>query len=368
MRHLMLGLFVYAGFATASAAAPFTIKTVAEGLDHPWGMAFLPSGEILVTERAGRIRIIRDGKLDGTPVAGVPKTHVRSQAGFFDVVLHPKFAENRFVYLVFAHGDAGANATRVNRYIFDGKALTNEKIIFTTTPTKDTSNHYGGRLAFMADGTFLLTVGDGFEYREKAQDLSSGLGKIVRLNDDGSVPADNPFVGQAGKRPEIWSYGHRNQQGLVIDSATGRVYAHEHGPKGGDELNLIERGKNYGWPAICDCVDYTGAAVSPFKTLPGMEQPLVYWTPSIAPSGMTIYSGDKFPAWNGDLLVGALVLQHLRRVDLENGKVVGQEKFNDGLLNARVRDVRTSPDGYVYVTTESRDGADGKVLKLEPAQ
>lgn len=318
----------------------------------------------MVTERAGRLRIIRNGQLDPVAVTGVPKTHVRSQAGFFDIVLHPKFEENKFVYLVYAHGDAQANATRVSRYVFDGKALTGEKVIFTANPTKDTSNHYGGRMAFLADGTFLLTVGDGFEYREKAQDLSSDLGKIVRLNDDGSVPADNPFVGQSGKRPEIWTYGHRNQQGLAVDPATGRVYEHEHGPKGGDEINLIEKGKNYGWPAICHCVDYTGAAVTPFKELPGMEQALVYWTPSIAPSGMTIYVGDKFPAWNGDLLVGALALQHLRRVDLDNGVVKGQEVFKDGPMNTRIRDVRTGPDGYVYITT---DYADGKVLRLEPA-
>lgn len=368
MRRFVVSLLVSVGLSAAAAAAPFTVKTVAEGLDHPWGMAFLPTGEILVTERAGRLRIVRDGKLDPTPVAGAPKTHVRSQAGFFDIVLHPKFAENKFVYLVFAHGDAGANAARVNRYVFDGKALTDEKIIFTAIPMKDTSNHYGGRMAFLADGTFLLTVGDGFEMREKAQDLNSHLGKIIRLNDDGSVPSNNPFVGQAGKRPEIWTYGHRNQQGLVVDAATGRVYSHEHGPKGGDELNLIEKGKNYGWPAICNCVDYTGAAVTPFKALPGMEQALTYWTPSIAPSGLTIYNGDKFPAWNGDLLVGALVLQHLRRVDLQDGKVVGQEQFNEGPLDARIRDVRTGPDGYVYLTTETRDGLGGKVLRLEPAQ
>jgi aldose sugar dehydrogenase len=365
MRRFVFSLLVSAGLSTAAMAAPFTVKTVAEGLDHPWGMAFLPTGEILVTERAGRLRIIRDGKLDPTPIAGAPKTHVRSQAGFFDIVLHPKFAENKFVYLVFAYGDANANGTQVNRYVFDGKALTDEKTIFKAAPPKDTSNHYGGRLAFLPDGTFLLTVGDGFEYREKAQDLNSDLGKIIRLNDDGSVPADNPFVGQAGRRPEIWTYGHRNQQGLVVDAATGRVYSHEHGPKGGDELNLIERGKTYGWPTICHCVDYTGAAVTPFKELPGMEQALTYWTPSIAPSGMTIYQGDKFPAWNGDLLIGALALQHLRRVDLQDGKIVGQEEFKEGPLNTRIRDVRTSPDGYVYVTT---DYDAGKVLRLEPAQ
>lgn len=349
-------------FASASAA-PFEVKTIAQGLDHPWGMAFLPTGEILVTERAGRLRIIRNGQLDPKPIDGVPKTFAQGQGGFFDVVLHPDFVRNKFVYLSFAHGDRAANATRVNRYVFDGASLTDEKIIFTASPAKDTRDHFGGRMAFLADGTFLLTLGDGFEYRDKAQDLSSHLGKIVRLKDDGAIPADNPFVGQSGKRPEIWSYGHRNQQGLIVDAATGKVYEHEHGPKGGDEINLIEKGRNYGWPAICNCVDYTGAAVTPFKALPGMEQALVYWTPSIAPSGMTMYRGDKFPAWDGDLLVGALALQHLRRVDLDGGAIKAQEQFDEGPLKTRIRDVRTGPDGYVYVTT---DYADGKVLRLEP--
>ena len=363
MRNLCLSFLGALFMATAAFGAPFEVKTVAQGLDHPWGMAFLPNGDILVTERAGRLRVIRNGVLDTTPIAGTPPTFVASQGGYFDIVLHPKFAENNWVYLTFAHGERGANATRVVRAVFDGKALTDLKAIFTADPAKASSNHYGGRLAFLPDGTFLLTVGDGFDTREQAQNLNSHLGKIVRLNDDGSIPADNPFVGQAGKKPEIWSNGHRNQQGLAVDPRTGTVYEHEHGPRGGDEINIIGKAKNYGWPAICDCVDYSGAKVSPFKSLPGMEQALLYWTPSIAPSGMTVYYGDKFPAWNGDLIVGALVLQHVRRVDLENGQVKGQEVFAEGPLKARIRDVRTSPDGYIYVTT---DETNGKVLRLEP--
>jgi glucose/arabinose dehydrogenase len=360
-------MWAYAGILALGLAGPalasgFEVKTVAEGLDHPWGMAFLPDGSMLVTERAGRLRIVRNGKLEETPIPGAPKTYVARQGGFFDIVLDPKFAENRYVYLTFAHGEPSANATRVNRYVFDGAKLSDEKIVFTASPSKDTANHYGGRMAFLPDGTFLLTIGDGFEYREKAQDLSSHLGKIVRLNADGSVPQDNPYVGQAGKRPEIWSYGHRNQQGLAV-TPDGTVYEHEHGPRGGDEVNVIGKGKNYGWPAICDCTDYSGAAVTPYKTLPGMEQGIVVWRPSIAPSGLAYYQGDKFPAWNGDLFVGALAGQHLRRIDLEGAVVKGQEILDIPPLNQRIRDVRTGPDGYLYVST---DETAGKILRLEP--
>lgn len=337
---------------------------IATGLDHPYAIAFLPDGAMLVTERAGRLRMIKDGKLLETPVAGVPPVHTGSQAGLFDVVLHPNFAQNSTLYLAYASGTAAANGTRVARARFDGAALLDLKVIFEAAPLKDTNNHYGGRMVFLPDGTFALTVGDGFEYREKAQDLSTHLGKIVRLNDDGSVPQDNPFVGQANARPEIYSRGHRNQQGLVLDPATGRLFETEHGPQGGDELNLVEPGRNYGWPVITYGMDYSGAYVSPYTERPGLEQPIVQWTPSIAPSGLAFYQGDKFPAWSGDLFVGALAFKHLRRLDLDqSGRVMAQEELlND--LNARIRDVRTGPDGYLYVTT---DDAAGKVLRVEPA-
>ncbi|HAJ45255.1 MAG TPA: hypothetical protein DCL54_01570, partial [Alphaproteobacteria bacterium] len=272
MRNLCLSFLGALFMATAAFGAPFEVKTVAQGLDHPWGMAFLPNGDILVTERAGRLRVIRNGVLDTTPIAGTPPTFVASQGGYFDIVLHPKFAENNWVYLTFAHGERGANATRVVRAVFDGKALTDLKAIFTADPAKASSNHYGGRLAFLPDGTFLLTVGDGFDTREQAQNLNSHLGKIVRLNDDGSIPADNPFVGQAGKKPEIWSYGHRNQQGLAVDPRTGTVYEHEHGPRGGDEINIIEKGANYGWPLV-----------SGMREDNRFVKPLLEWTPAIAP-------------------------------------------------------------------------------------
>jgi len=341
----------------------YKVIEIAKGLDHPWSMAFLPDGSLLVTERAGRLRLIKGGILLAQSIGGVPPVHTGSQGGLFDIVLHPNFAQNNIVYLTYAAGTAAANGTRVARARFDGSALQDLQVIFKAMPLKDTDNHYGGRMAFLPDGTFALTIGEGFEYREKAQDLTSDLGKIVRLNEDGSVPQDNPFIGQAGVRPEIYTWGHRNEQGLVFDAPSGRLYETEHGPRGGDELNIIVARKNYGWPVITYGMDYSGAYVSPYTQRPGLEQPVIYWTPSIAPSGLAMYRGEKFPAWKGDLFVGALAFKHLRRVHLEGGNVVSQEELlND--LHWRIRDVRAAPDGYLYVST---DEADGRVLRLEPA-
>jgi glucose/arabinose dehydrogenase len=342
----------------------YKVMEIAKELDHPWSMAFLPDGSMLVTERAGRLRLIKGGSLQPQPIAGVPAVHTGSQAGLFDIVLHPNFAQNKVVYLTYAAGTASANGTQVMRARFDGSTLRDSQVIFKAMPLKDTDNHYGGRMAFLPDGTFLLTIGEGFEYREKAQDLSSDLGKIVRLNEDGSVPQNNPFLGQALVRPEIYTWGHRNPQGLIFDAQSGRIYETEHGPRGGDELNIIVAHRNYGWPVITYGMDYSGAYVSPYTQRPGLEQPVIYWTPSIAPSGLALYRGDKFPAWRGDLFVGALAFKHLRRVHLdENGNVVDQEELlND--LHWRIRDVRAPPDGYLYACT---DEADGRVLRLEPA-
>ena len=343
----------------------YKVTEIAKGLDHPWSMAFLPDGSLLVTERPGRLRLIKGGSLMVQPISGVPPvhTHPESQAGLFDIVLHPNFQQNNLVYLTYAAGTAAANGTRVARARFDGTALQDFQVIFNAMPLKDTDNHYGGRMAFLPDGTFALTIGEGFEYREKAQDLTSDLGKIVRLKDDGSVPTDNPFIGQASVRPEIYSWGHRNEQGLIYDAQRGRLYETEHGPRGGDELNIIEPHKNYGWPVITYGMDYSGAYVSPYTQRAGLEQPVIYWTPSIAPSGLAMYRGDKFPAWNGDLFVGSLAFKHLRRVHLDaQGNVLLQEELlND--LNWRIRDVREGLDGYLYVCT---DEVDGRVLRLEP--
>lgn len=354
---------------TLAEAAPegqsgLAIETLAEGLVNPWSLAFLPDGSILVTERDGKLRVIRDGKLVETPVAGVPTAYVKSQGGFFDILLHPDFATNRTIFLSYAAGTPDKNATRVISATFDGAALSDIKTIFETRTKKNTPVHYGGRLALLPDRTLLITVGDGFDFREKAQDLSSGLGKTVRVNLDGSIPADNPFASKEGALPEIWSYGHRNEQGLAVDAATGTVWATEHGPMGGDELNIIEPGANYGWPIATYGLDYSGAQITPFTEYEGTRQPVKYWRPSIGPSGLAVIQGDLFAGWKGDLLVGALAKTALHRLDIENGAVVGEERY---LVGERVRDVREGPDGAIYVTTEDHDGAPvGKVLRLTP--
>lgn len=357
-----LAILALTGAAHAEPSAQYTITTVAEGLNHPWSLAFLPDGSMLVTERDGGLRVIRDGKLVPEAITGTPAPLLGGQGGLFDIILHPQFATNNIVFLSYAAGEAGANATHVVRARYDGKALTEFKDIFVASPPKTTLNHYGARMTFIADGTLVITLGDGFDLREEAQNLNSHLGKIVRINEDGSVPQGNPFVGRNDAKPEIWSWGHRNPQGIVFDAANNRLFEHEHGPRGGDELNLIERGKNYGWPVITYGLDYSGAVISPLKEREGMEQPLHYWDPSIAPSGMALYTGTKFPAWTGDIFVGALAHMKVVRVDMDGAKVLGTEDlFAD--LGKRIRDVREGPDGFLYITTDEEAGS---VLRVEP--
>ncbi len=344
------------------AAAQYQIETIAEGLDYPWSIAFLPDGAMLVTERSGKLRRIRDGKLLDKPVSGVPDVYAAGQGGLFDVVLDPDYELNDTLYLTYAHGKRRANATRVAKAKFDGAALRNLTVLFTAMPLKSTAHHFGGRMVFLPDGSFLLTTGDGFNYREEAQELDNHLGKVVRLNRDGTAPRNNPYVGRVGALPEIWSYGHRNPQAIVHDADTGTVYIHEHGPRGGDELNVIEPGRNYGWPAITYGIDYSGAQITPYTELPGMEQPLVYWVPSIAPAGMAYYDGKLFSEWHGDLFVAALAERTVRRLDLEDGEVVDQEILF-ATLGYRFRDVRVGPDGALYLLTDS---SNGKVLRVAP--
>jgi aldose sugar dehydrogenase len=340
--------------ATAAATAAHKVETIATGLDHPWSLAFLPDGRVLVTERAGRLSMLQGSRK--IPITGVPAVYEASQGGLFDVVLHPQFATNGLVYLSYAAGTPQANSTRITRARLAGNALVDQKTIFSVAPAKNTPVHYGGRMVFLPDGTLAMTVGDGFDFREQAQRLESGLGKIIRLRDDGSIPADNPFAGRKAAQPATWSYGHRNPQGLAIDPLTGRLYAHEHGPRGGDEVNLITRGGNYGWPVATFGRDYSGASISPFKTYKGMIDGLVVWVPSIAPSGLAVYRGAMFPELAGDLLVGALVSREVRRVDLDaGGKLVGQSRLFPE-INARVRDVRVAPDGAIWVTTDDASG------------
>lgn len=347
----------------AANAADYQIETVAEGLSHPWAMAFLPDGDMLVTERSGQLRRIANAQLQVESVANLPEILVIGQGGLMDIMLDPDFESNQRLYLSFVSGSALANATRVISARLDGNSLVDINTIFTASPAKDTPHHFGGRLAILPDQTLLITVGEGFDYRKQAQLLDNHLGKLIRINKDGTVPADNPFVDTKGAMPEIWSYGHRNQQGLLV-SVDGTVWLHEHGPRGGDELNRIKPGKNYGWPAITYGMDYSGAYVSPFTEAEGMEQPVVYWVPSIAPGGFCEYMGAVFPDWQGNLFVAALAEKSVRRLVMENGKVISQETmFTE--LDQRIREVRAGPDGYLYLLTDSEKG---KVLRITPGK
>lgn len=338
-------------------------EVLAEGLVNPWSIAFLPDGDILVTERPGRLRVIRGGALRDAPVAGVPAVYADNQAGLFDVLPHPDFSENRVLYLSYAAGSARANALRIARATFDGSSLSDVEVIYEVKPLKDTNAHYGGRLVFGGDGKLYATTGDGFRYRERAQDMATSFGAVVRLNDDGTAPDDNPRFGE-GALPELWSKGHRNPQGLAFDAGRGALWLNEHGAKGGDEINVIEKGANYGWPLATYGVDYSGARISPFTKYEGTNQPFKYWTPSIAPSGLAVYDGALFADWRGDLLVGALAGTALHRIDLDGRKEVAEERY---LIGERVRDVRVGPDGAIYVATEDHDGAPvGRILRLTP--
>ena len=348
--------------APTEPSLSYRIETVAEGLEHPWSIAFLPSGDMLVTERPGRLRVVTPEGRVSDPIPGVPEVYNESQAGLFDIVLAPDYGETGEVYLAYAAGDADANATAVWRARFDGERLEAGEQIFLAEPFKDTNAHFGGRIVFLPDGTFLLTIGEGFEYREQAQVLANHLGTTVRLNRDGSAPADNPFVDTEGALPEIFSYGHRNAQGMVHDAETGRIWQHEHGPQGGDELNLIEPGANYGWPIATAGIDYSGARISPFESHEGFTAPVTGWTPSIAPSGLIVYRGALFPDWQGDLFVGALSDKEVHRLELDGGEVA-QEEILFTEPGARIRDVAEGPDGAIYLLT---DAANGKVLRIVP--
>lgn len=336
-------------------AADYRLETWTEGLSLPWSITFLPDGSALVTELGGQlVRIDSSGQV-GSRIENIPAVYFAGQGGLFDVVLHPRFTENQLLYLSFAGGSKKDNGTAVARGRLAGDSLQDVEIVFRNYSRKDTPVHYGGRLAFMPDGSLLLTTGDGFDYREAAQDIDSGLGKVLRMNDDGTPASGNPFP----QAPYVYSYGHRNPQGLAV-SRSGEIWLHEHGPRGGDELNRIEAGVNYGWPAITYGLDYSGAVISPFTEREGMAQPEHYWTPSIAPSGLAIYESGLFPGWQGDLFVGALVSRHVRRLDFSGGQMVRDEPIFAEIA-ARVRDVRTGPDGLLYILTPD------SVLRVLPA-
>ncbi|MFM6325060.1 MAG: PQQ-dependent sugar dehydrogenase [Microcystis panniformis] len=340
--------------------------TVIEGLEHPWSMVWLPNGEILITERPGRLRVVREGKLDPKAIAGVPEVFAVGQGGLLDVAIHPQFAQNRWIYLTYAHGDREANRTRVARAVYDGTSLRDVQVIFEVSQAKTGSQHFGSRLLWLPDGTLLVAIGDGGNpplqlagdlIRKQSQNLQSHLGKIIRINDDGSLPKDNPFAGS-----KIWSYGHRNIQGISFDPMTRRVWATEHGAKGGDELNLIEKGKNYGWPLVSASQEYgTNNPVSREESRPGLIDPKTIWTPAIAPSGLVFYTGNRFPNWQGNLFAGGLVSRDVRRLEVDkSGEIINQEAIPIG---QRVRDVRQSPDGFLYLLT---DEGNGQLIRLEP--
>jgi glucose/arabinose dehydrogenase len=339
------------------------VETVAKGLEHPWGLEFLPDGRMIVTERPGRLRLVdRDGRVS-EPLAGVPKVFARGQGGLLDAALSPNFAKDRLVYLSYSEpGEGGAGTSVARGQLADGR-LEKTEVIWRQTPKVNAPNHFGSRIVFRPDGTLFVTMGDRFTHREKVQDLSTTVGKVVRINPDGSAPRDNPFAGRSGARPEIWSLGHRNAQAAALDPMTAELWTVEHGARGGDELNRVEAGKNYGWPVITYGVDYSGAKIGEGTAKPGMEQPVYYWDPVIAPSGMTFYTGDAFPDWKGSILIGSLNPGALVRLEMKSGRVVREERYL-GDLGERIRDVRQAADGALYLLT---DRSNGRILRITPA-
>ena len=333
-----------------SLARDYQVKTLATGLDEPWAIAPVGEDTFLLTEKPGRlVRLEPNGSI--TTIKGTPPVYFARQGGLLEVLADADFANNGMIYLSFAGGDKSANRMTVVKATLDGDTLTDIQTILEVSPDKEGPAHYGGKLTLLPDGTLLVSVGEGYEYREEAQNLEWELGKLLRINTDGTPPADNPFPDTA---PRVFSYGHRNPQGLIYDEATGQILMTEHGPKGGDELNHIVGGRNYGWPAITYGVDYNGAVISPFTEAEGMEQPLQYWVPSIGPSGLAVYRGDLFPEWQGDLLLGSLINEEMRRLKLDGDKVVLDEAIFPE-IKGRVRDVRVLGDGEIVAVTEEGD-------------
>ncbi len=348
-----------------SSTGPIQVETVVDGLQHPWALAFLPDGRMLVTERPGRIRVVTpDGKMS-PPIAGLPKVFARSQGGLLDVVVDRGFSQNRTIYFCYAEpSGSGARTALARARLAEEPYVENLRVIFRQEGPLSTGNHFGCRIVQMPDNNLFLTMGDHFTPRDEAQNLSNHLGKIVRIAPDGSVPNDNPFTGRRGAKPEIWSYGHRNSQGAALNPSSGKLWMHEHGPRGGDEINIPQAGKNYGWPVIGFGIDYSGAKIHEGTSKPGMEQPIRQWTPVIAPSGMAFYTADLFPQWKNNLFIGGLATQTLVRLELDGEKVTKEERLLQE-LRQRIRDVRVGPDGALWLLTDS---ANGQLLRLTPGQ
>ncbi len=343
----------------------FRLMTLADGLNFPWGLTFLPDGKMLVTEKTGRLIRLNANGTGPVVIKGLPEITVKGQGGLLDVTTHPNFESNALVYISYVAPGTRGHSTAVMRGRLEGSRLHDVEILFRSKPQTDNGLHFGSRLLFRPDGKLYVTLGERYQM-EEAQNLSNHLGTIVRLNEDGSVPQDNPFIRNQFAEPEIYSYGHRNVQGIAYNFITKEIWAHEHGPKGGDEINILYAGANYGWPEITYGVDYSGAVISERTKMRGMEQPLLYWNPSIAPCGMTIYSGKQFPGWKGDIFAGALVERHLRRVDISYDRVTGNPEVRSQEellipLRERIRNVREGPDGALYILTDS---ANGKIFKI----
>jgi glucose/arabinose dehydrogenase len=339
----------------AHEADPFTLTTIAKGLVNPWGLALLPDGRYLVTERPGRMRIVaKDGTLS-EPLGGIPELVARGQGGLLDITLSPTFAQDKLVYFSFSEPGEGGAGTAVARGKLGEKALENVEVIWRQTPKVNSPNHWGSRIVFRPDGTLYVTLGDRFNQRPLVNDMSTTIGKVVRINADGSIPKDNPFVGKAGVKGEIWSSGHRSVQAATLDPKTNQLWTVEHGARGGDELNHPEAGKNYGWPIITYGMDYNGSKIGEGTEKEGLEQPVYYWDPVIAPSGALFYTGDAFPDWKGDFFVGSMQPGGLVRLKIENGKVTKETRYI-GNPKQRVRDIQQGPDGLLYIITDSPQG------------
>ncbi|MFC3198023.1 PQQ-dependent sugar dehydrogenase [Parapedobacter deserti] len=349
------------GVAVKSEKATFYIDTLHSGLDNPWGIAWLPDGRILVTERKGEIFVFENERYTGKKIDGFPEIYERGQGGLMDIQRHPQYAENGWLYVTYAEPGQGGGSTVLIRFRLNGNQITDLETLYQTLPLSTSGVHFGSRIIFDKAGYLYFSTGDR-GVKKNAQLLSNDMGKIHRLHDDGRIPNDNPFVHDPTAKHSIWSYGHRNMQGMVYDSANDLIYATEHGPRGGDELNVVEKGRNYGWPVITYGIDYSGAIVSELTEKEGMEQPIHYWTPSIAACGLLLYTGDKYPGWQGNLFSGALASTHVARIEVSRGRYVDEEKLLQNI--GRVRQVAQSPDGFIFVLTEGP----GMLLKLTPGE
>ena len=370
MRTIAIAVFLAISLGSAAQAETFKsadyklrLITVVSGLLHPWGLAFLPDGKMIVTEREGAIRVVSPNGRLSPPLTGVPEVYASGQGGVLDVTTDPDFIDNQMVYFSYAEPGPGGAGTAVARARLDlaENRLDGVDVIFRQLPKSSGGRHFGSRLVFSRDGNLFITTGDRGE-RDRVQDFSINRGQVIRIRPDGSIPADNPFVGKPGYRPEVWSYGHRNPQGAALHPDTGSLWTNEHGARGGDEINIPEAGRNYGWPVIAYGRHYSGGEIGVGTHKQGLEQPVYYWDPSIAPAGMTFYSGDKFPKWKGNLLVGALKFRLLSRLTLKGEQITGEERMLEG-LDERIRDVRQGPQGYIYLLTDS---GDGRIIRIEP--